>query len=139
MVATPNARRVRFVIAGGSRRPAELSELLHAEPDESSYEGQERKSVHRTSIEKENSWILIESGGADCDVSTLLDGMYERLDPISEQLRSVREDGSTVVLRVVQHVTSDDEMNGGFVLDLKLLSLLAEIGAFFELDLYVED
>lgn len=139
MVMDFSARSVHFVMAGGGDAPDELSDALGVLPDSVTYEGRVRSASRRARPDKENSWRLVESGDSSVDIDVLLGNIYERLLPLADRIRTFRDDGWTVVVRVVQYLSGDDEKNPGFVLEEKMIGLLGRLGAFFEADLYVWD
>lgn len=131
-------RSVHFVIAGGARSPDELTEILGIAPDDISYEGQARVGVKRPKPARDNSWRIIERGNSDADVSELLESIYLRLRSVASKLRPLRDEGWAIVVRVVVYVSEFDEVSASFVLDAEMIALLRDIGAFFEVDMYVD-
>jgi hypothetical protein len=132
-------RRAYFVMAGGERSPDELTDILGVMPDDVTYKGQARSDAKRSRPALENSWKIIERGGAGADVSVLLEDLYVRLHPIADKIRVFRDAGWTTVVRVVLYASELDETNPSFLLDGKMIALLNDIGAFFEVDMYVEN
>lgn len=133
------ARRVYFVLAGGNHSPDLLTEVLGVRPDEMTYEGKVRGISPRRHSEKENSWTIVESGDSAADVTTLVDRLYARLSPLASKIPILRRDGWISVVRVVQYVSAEDEVNAGFVITADMIGFLNRTDTFFEVEVFVDE
>lgn len=132
------ARRVQLVIASDVVSPDEMSEVL-GRPDRATWAGKLSASSVLRRPAVDNSWELRESGNASADVSGLIENLIKRVEPIVAGVRGLREKGCRVILSVVLYVSVNDEIGPGFFISKNAISLLANIGATFEVDHYFDD
>ena len=63
--------------------------------------------------------------------------LFRRVEPVRDGLRQLRARGCSMKLSVVQYIWPDSDL--GFAIDEDFLQLLAEVGAFIDIDQYCED
>lgn len=85
----------------------------------------------------ENTWELHEDGLADADVTDLLEALHARALPATRTLRVLRDEGCTVVINLVLHLSPGDHV-GAFTITRPLIEWLEEAGiTFVDVDQYI--
>jgi hypothetical protein len=119
---------VEFVVASDRLSPSELTNRIGSEPDAAA-----SGTAHHP---KQATWELRTAGSGESDLTSLIDGVFERIAPAKEALASICDEGQTTcLLRIIQYVR-DEEVGPGFYLGPEKVRLLASLGAFIDVDQY---
>jgi hypothetical protein len=122
-------RKVGFVIVSRRLSAAALKDAMDSEPD-ASKTGTERFPSQAT-------WELWAFGSPSDDLSSLIEDVLERARLVRAQVAALRaaDPDLACVLRVIQYI-HDDPLGPGFALRENDVALLAELGAFVDVDQY---
>jgi len=84
------------------------------------------------------SWIVRAAGDGENDLSGLIEDVLARVEPFIVGIeRLVRTSDDVAVLRVVQYI-GEDPVGPGFALSPAAIGTLARVGAFLDVDQYVD-
>ena len=133
----PPARRVRLVVVSTRYSPEELEERLGMRPDVVVHAiGPEvvSRRLHRD----ENTWELQEEGTSDADISELIESLHARALPITRTLMALKDEGCTIILRLVLRFSPADHNGAGFAIDREIIKWLNDAGIeFVDVDQYI--
>jgi hypothetical protein len=117
----------------------EITEALGQFPDDSLSRGERRPGSLVPVVASANSWRIQESSeSSSIPVEQLLESLLARVVPLREALTRLSNKGSSIQVSVVQWISTSDGHGPGFGLDSQSVRLIAEIGASFDVDQYVE-
>ena len=137
MVKESLYRRVRLLVVSTKRTPEELASYFDMPTDRAVLAG-EHQGYASSAAAAENIWELQEAGSSNSDISDLLEALYARALPLTKQLREIKNQDCTVILRIILYLSANDEHGGGFVISQPILEWMNVIGIdFVDVDQYV--
>jgi hypothetical protein len=87
---------------------------------------------------KEHSWEIGETGGRDVPLEAVIDRLFKRVLRTRESFIALRAAECSFKVELVQWMSASDPHGPGFVLDAEVLQFLAELGAFVDVDQYID-
>lgn len=137
MITDPLPRGVRLLVVSTQHSPEELEERLGMKPDAAVHAigpDEVSRRLHR----EENTWELHEEGTSDADITELIESLYARALPITRTLMALKDEGCTVILRLVLRFSPADRNGAGFAIDRETIKWLDEAGVeFIDVDQYI--
>lgn len=133
------SRIVELLCLSDVRTPQEIASFAGICPDKAVVKGQVAEGPLSGRPAAEHSWILSAEGDDGTAVEALVEEVYERARVGREKLAALASTDCDFVLRIVTYATKDDRVSPGFVLSEDVVSFLAEVKAFVDIDLYVVD
>jgi hypothetical protein len=127
-------RRAEFIIFSDTMSVAEMTSGMGYPPDFSLAKGAVPEGALARIPAKWSSWELHEEAGSLADAVTAL---FRRLHPDRDKLRQLRDRGCSASLSVTQWM--EPETNLGFVIEAEDVQLLADAGAFIDVDQYADE
>ena len=77
-------------------------------------------------------------GASDADISELIESLHDRALPITRTLMALKDEGCTVILRLVLRLSPADDNGAGFAISKEIIKWLNEAGIeFIDVDQYI--
>jgi hypothetical protein len=137
MGADPARRMVYLKIESRGLSPTQISQGVGMAPDEAVAAGEIPPGSVAGRPLGWNRWVLRESGAASSSMDSLLSALHGRLVPIEDGLRSLPRGDCVIGLVIVVYHSLGDGASPGFHIAQDLVKLLADIGAYIDVDQYV--
>ncbi|WP_373464002.1 DUF4279 domain-containing protein [Streptomyces canus] len=131
-------RSARLVIASPSLSVDEISSLMGCEPDAYRRKGEVRQGARIPIPAADSTWELRESVDGGTAIECALDALMNRIFPLENELHRLSQTDCVLKLCLVQWISKENEVGPGFSLGLEGIAFLAKIGAFLDVDQYVE-
>lgn len=131
-------RSAALVVSSRSLDLAVMSAVLGLEPDRAHRRGESRAGLNPPRPARDSQWAIVESGDGSRPMSVLLDALMARVVSLRAALGRLRAADSEIDIKldIEQWVSADDEGGIGFGLVAEHVALLAEIGAYLDVDQY---
>jgi hypothetical protein len=136
MSSDGRARRANLVAFSDTLSVAMMTAIAGITPDSSRSKGDLGTIVPVAA--KEHSWEISETGGRDVPLEVVIDRLFKRAFPMRESFFALRAAGCRFKVELVQWMSASDPHGPGFALDTDVLQFLAELGAFVDVDQYVD-
>lgn len=107
MTAEPSPRRAYLVVVSTRHTPWDLEQRLGMAPDIGTHAvgpDEPSRRLHRD----ENTWELHEEGASNADVTDLLESLHARAAHLTATLRTLKDEGCAIVLRLSLRFSADD-------------------------------
>ncbi|HEY6794261.1 MAG TPA: DUF4279 domain-containing protein [Kineosporiaceae bacterium] len=127
---------VTFVVASDVLSVDQITLAVGCPPDFSLEKGTIRAGSKVPIPARQTTWEIREDASGMVDIGEALARLAGRLRLMLEPLRQLRSCGCTSKLGIVQCITPVASL--GFVIELENLQLFAELGAFLDVDQYLE-
>jgi len=114
----------------------QISSTLGSPPDYSLEKGAIRDGAVVRKPALKTSWKMREEGSGTVSLSDALGRLFERVAGIRENLVEAGNIGCVIMISVVQYVSEQSDL--GFSVSADNLQLLADIGAFIDVDQYID-
>jgi hypothetical protein len=125
---------VAFVIFSDSISVEKMTSVMGLPADFALDKGAVREGARARIPARHSSWEMREESET---ISEAADRLFQRLKLVRDGLRELREIGCSAKLSIVQYVTPRSDL--GISIKAMDLRLLADAGAFLDIDQYVED
>lgn len=133
-----NSRVAALVIVSDAVSVEALTAAVGVPPDRSLGKGEVRPGSTLPFPAKEHSWEIRESDRRSVAISDVVERLLSRVIPLRDAIMGVKRSGCNVKLEIVQWISDDDPHGPGFSLDANALKFLADVGAFVDVDQYLE-
>ncbi|NYT95576.1 DUF4279 domain-containing protein [Salinispora sp. H7-4] len=133
-----NVRVAALVIISDAVDVEALTAAVGVPPDRSLGKGKVRPGSTLPFPAKEHSWEIRESGRRSVAISEVIERLLCRAIPLRNAIMGVKKSGCEVKLKIIQWISDDDPHGPGFSLDGNALKFLADVGAFVDVDQYLE-
>jgi hypothetical protein len=131
-------RSAKLVITSSSLTVDEISTSVGCEPDAYQRKGEVREGSRVPIPAVDSSWELRESVDRDKSIECALEALMNRVLPLEEELHALSQADCKLKLCLVQWISRQDEFGPGFSLGMEVIAFLAKVGAFLDVDQYVE-
>jgi hypothetical protein len=127
---------VTFVIVSDRLSVDQITLAVGTPPDRSLERGAVREGSRVSIPAREASWELRETVADPAQIDEAVVRLVARLRPLKDALVALCEHDCRTKLEIVQRVSPDSTI--GLVIEAEDLQLLAELGAFIDIDQYIE-
>lgn len=126
-------QRAAFVICSELMSVEQMTSIVGHSADFSLAKDAVREGARARIPARWSSWEIREDADS---VTEAIERLFHRLRPVRDKLRELRNLGCSTTFSIVQRV--GPESNLGFAIDAKDVQLLADAGAFIDIDQYFE-
>ena len=130
------AQEVHLVVSSDVLSVGQLLSLLKSPPDYVCERGAVRTGALVRRPAPENVWKISEVGSRGSYIDTLMSRLMVRIREIRSDLFEAKRLGCSLKIEIVQYVFENASL--GIVFEAEDLLMLGEIGAFIDLDQYLE-
>lgn len=139
MANEPAPRRTALTVVSAGHHVDELTRIIGFAADWTQAKGEPDRNSRLPRVATESVWEVVEEGSSAVPLDDLLRRLHGRVEASREGLRHLVSDGSVVKLSVVQWISPLDEIGPGFSLAPDLLEFLSDVGAFVDVDQYLDE
>lgn len=137
MTADSLPRRAHLLVVSTQHSARELEERLGMKPD-AAVRALGPGEVSRRRHREESTWELHEDGTSDADITDLIESLHARALPVTGALRALKDEGCTVILRLILRLSPADPHGAGFAVSRELIEWLSDAGMeFIDVDQYI--
>jgi hypothetical protein len=131
--ASIEVQRAAFVICSELMSVDQMTSIMGYSADFSLAKGAIREGARARIPARQSSWEIREDADS---VTEAIERLFRRLRPVRDKLRELRDLGCSARFSIVQRVVPESDL--GFAIDAEDVRLLADAGAFIDIDQYAE-